>query len=128
MASPLVELALASIETGESVTSDLVRSALKQHREEQQLASGKEIIELLKEIDTFKRSTVGELRKVRAQETTLKKSLNAVDLAWAYAEETNNFLPVLALFNKILSCDVPNPEDFEKLTTVPADWSAPAKK
>jgi len=122
MSSPLVELALASVETNGSVSSELVQEALEEYRKEQKAASGKEIIALLKEMDTFKLRTRGELRKVRAQEHKLKASLDAVDRAWAYAEETNNFLPVLALFGKVQRHDMPNPDDFDKLTTVPAEW------
>jgi len=122
MSSPLVELALASVETNGSVSSDLVQSALEEYRKEQKQASGKEIIGLLKSIDEFKLKTRAELRKVRATENKLKSALDTMDRAWAYAEVTNNFLPVLALFGQVAKHDVPNPDDFEKLTSVPAEW------
>jgi hypothetical protein len=122
MTSPLVELALTSVETSDSISSDLVKEALEEYQKEQKAASGKEIIALLKSIDSFKLKTRAELRKVRATEKKLKASLDAVDRAWKYAEQTNNFLPVLALFNQVHAHDMPNPDDFEKLTTVPADW------
>jgi hypothetical protein len=54
----------------------------------------------------------------------LVSGLNDLDRRWAYAQETSNFLPVLAYFERVSPNDLSDPSDFARLTTVPADWKA----
>lgn len=120
--SSLLDLALSAEEDGRAVKSEVVRAALEQHRKEQAEKASSDIVALLKDMDKHKLESRAKIRKLKANLATVVNSLKVMDRAWAYAEETSNFLPVLACFGRVAPHDLPNPDDFQRLTTVPADW------
>lgn len=121
----LVELALAVHESereSESV-SPIVKAALKKHREEQQEAASNDIVGLLRKMESQKLQTRKSIRRLKAELKTEKAKLDDLDRRWAYAQQTANFLPVLAFFGMIHKHDVSSPEDFDTLIRVPSDWT-----
>lgn len=123
----LVELALAATEEERTTgVSELVRKALTQHREEQQEAASNEIVSLLRRIEKDKQTQRREIRRLKAQLKRTKGNLDDLDRRWAYAQKTNNFLPVLRYFDMVRSYDLANPEDFDSLTSVPSDFEPDA--
>jgi hypothetical protein len=125
----LVELALAVSEE-ENVSSDvseLVKSALEEHRKNQADVAKNDIVELLRKMESFKGEKRHSIRNLKAQLKEVVNTLNALDRAWEFAQSTNNFLPVLRVFDQVHPHDLANPADFEVLTTVPKEFESPAK-
>lgn len=128
----LVALALA-VQEGErssNTVSPTTKKALEKYRLESEEAASNDIVELMRRIEDTKLATRATIRKLKAQTNAAVKGLNDLDRRWDYAQETDNFLPVLAYFGSIGPSDLSNPEDFAKLTTVPDDWkpSTPAEE
>jgi len=125
----LVELALAINEKEENTdkVSDLVADALEKHRKERQEAASNDIVALLRRIDSHKREERRVIRELKSKLNTTVEGLKVLDRQWDYAQETNNFMPVLKFFGEVRPSDLENSSEFEKLTTVPDDWE-PAKK
>lgn len=120
----LVELALAVAEKERSGgdVSPMVQKALEKHRKEREEAASDEIVELLR---TIERHKLGERQTVRRLKAQLKQVVNALDdldRRWAFAQATNNFLPVLAFFGRVNRHDLANPDEWDVLTTVPSDF------
>jgi hypothetical protein len=124
----LVELALA-ISEKEKVSedvSDVVKTALEKHRQEREEAASNDIVALLRQIETHKLEQRRNIRKLKSELNCTVKALDDLDRRWAYAQATNNFLPVLAFFHSVSPNDLVNSEDFDLLTTVPADFKVSA--
>ena len=122
----LVELALAinEEERQSDEASSMVQKALEKHRAEREEAASNDIVELLRMIDSHKTEKRQSIRQLKA---TLKKTianLGDLDRRWAYAQKTNNFIPVLEFFNKVEAGDLSNPSDFAALSVVPGDFKA----
>ena len=120
----LVELAFAVQEKGVSAgdVSELVAKSMKQHQAKKEEEACDDIVALLSKIDRRKLNDRTEVRRLRAQANSIVKRMGELDRAWAYAQSSNNFLPVLALFGEVTSHDMPDPQQFSEMTTVPADF------
>ena len=125
----LVELAFAvqENETGTGNVSDLVAASLKKYQVKKEEEASDDIVALLRQIDQRKLSDRAEVRRLRAQATAIVRKMDDLDRAWSYAQETNNFLPVLALFDMVSAYDMPDPQQYAEMTAVPADFD-PAKE
>lgn len=126
----LVELAMAISDkekTSDSV-SPMVKKALEKHREEREEAASNDIVSLLRDIEQHKNHSRAQIKRLKAQVSGEVKKLNDLDRRWAYAEETSNFIPALAFFNLVNEADLTVPEDWDKLSQVPADWKPAAKE
>jgi len=121
----LVELALAISEKEKAAgdVSPMVQKALEKHRQEREEAASNDIVTLLRDIESHKLAKRQEIRRLKAELKRTVSSLDDLDRRWAFAQSSNNFLPVLAFFNRVAPRDLANPEDFETLTKVPADFS-----
>lgn len=121
----LIDLAVAVAEKEEnSNMSPVVQKAMEKHRQEREEAASNDIVELLRMMEGFKAQARKDIKRARVEMNRLKGRLDEVDRRWAYAESTANFLPVLQFFNKVVACDLTNPEDFDQLTSVPRDWKS----
>ena len=120
----LVELALAinEKEKASEEVSPMVQKALEKHREEREEAASNDIVKLLRQIEQHK---MGERQNIRRLKADLKRTIDRLadlDRRWAFAQKTNNFLPVLAFFGQVNPHDLANPADFDALTKVPDDF------
>ncbi|MHA2279972.1 MAG: hypothetical protein ACXAC5_03725 [Promethearchaeota archaeon] len=121
----LIELAMA-VSEGEQArdVSDLVKQAMEQFRAESEAAASTDIVELVRTIEAHKVAERKSIKKLKVDLKRMVAKLEDLDRRWAYAQSTNNFLPVLVFFGKAHASDLINPDDFDKLSTVPADWKA----
>lgn len=121
----LVELAQAISEGSEQIqdVSELVQAAMEQCKEEALDAAKSDIVTLVRKISAHKVTAVAEIRKLKVAMKKLTSALDDLDRRWAYSQATNNFLPVLAFFNEVNPSDLANPDDFNKLTSVPSDFT-----
>lgn len=122
--SALVDLALAVSEQERSIedVSPVVKKALEKHKAEQEEAASNSIVELLRTIENYKVTTRRDIRRLKSQLKKMTSCLNQLDHCWDYAQKTSNFLPVLAFLGKLNKHDLPNPEDYDKLTQVPENF------
>ena len=120
----LVDLAFSVQEQVKSMdsVSPMVQKALDAHRSEREEAASKDIVEVLRAMDRSKSQSVKTIRRLKAELKRTKAALDELDRAWAYAQETANFLPVLAALGQIGAYDLPEPDRFAELTTVPSDF------
>lgn len=119
----LVELAQAVAEGEKSQdVSELVQSAMDQYREETKSAASADIVALVRKIETHRQEQRLEIRRAKAKLKQIIAGLEDMDRRWAYAQSTNNFMPVLELFSLVNRDDLVNPADFDTLARVPADW------
>ena len=126
----LVELALAISDkekTSESA-SPVVQKAMEKHRAEREESASDDIVQLLREIEETKIRKRAEIRLLKAKVSKAVSGLKDLDRRWAYAEETSNFLPVLAYFDRANSNDLSNPDEWDKLSQVPADFTPTEKE
>lgn len=121
----LIELALA-VSEGEQTqdVSPLVKQALEQCKAESEAAAATDIVALVRKIEAHKLDERKKIRHAKAQLKRMVAALEDLDRRWAFAQGSNNFLPVLAFFGEVSPNDLLNPDDFDKLTNVPADWKA----
>jgi len=119
----LVDLAMA-VQDGERTqdVSPLVKQALEQFKTEREAEASTEIVELVRKIEQYKITHRDAIRKLKVQIKALVSDLETLDLRWAYAQQSNNFLPVLAFFEMVHRTDLLNPADFDKLTAVPSEF------
>lgn len=119
----LVELALAVTEENETTgVSDMVKKALEKHRSEREEAAANDIVALLRTIEQHKQQQRATIRRLKGELSRAKAGLDDLDRRWAFAQKTNNFLPVLAFFNRVQRHQLANPDDFDTLTSVPKDF------
>lgn len=121
----LIDLALAITEKerNASEVSPMVQKALEKHREEREEAASNDIVSLLREIESHKLNERQQIRILKNQLKKVTAGLNDLDRRWAYAQKSNNFLPVLKFFGRVTAHDIANPADFEELTSVPSDFT-----
>lgn len=119
----LVDLAVA-VEERETTTgvSEMVQRALEAHKATRQEAAFQDIAELVEKIETHKLTQRAEIRRLKAGLKKITNGLDTLDRCWAFAQKSNNFMPVLAFFNLVSPDDLANPEDFNKMTSVPPDF------
>lgn len=124
----LIDLALA-VSDGEKVAnnvSDVVRQALEQMKVERESAAAQDIVSVLKTMEVERTKSRKEIRRLKMEAKRLVDRLNQMDRAWAFAQETNNFVPVLRHLGLAQESDF-EPEDFAKLSEIPADWTPEVK-
>jgi hypothetical protein len=121
----LVDLAFSVQEQARSMdsVSPMVQKALDAHRKEQEEAASKDIVETLRSLERRKAEDVRKVRRLKAELKRAKTGLDDLDRAWAYAQETANFLPLLAALGQIGPYDLPEPDRFHELTQVPSDFT-----
>jgi hypothetical protein len=119
----LVDLAIA-VSEGEKAenVSPLVKSAMEQYRAEREAQAATEIVELVRTIEGRKVETRKEIRQLKEKMRKLTSALDDLDRRWEFAQATNNFIPVLAFFQMASAHDLPNPDDFARLSMVPDGW------
>lgn len=122
----LIELAMAinEKERASEDVSPMVAKALEKHRVEREEAASNDIVALLRRIESHKLEKVREIRRKKVELKKTVAGLDDLDRRWAYAQSTNNFLPVLAFFGEVDRNDMVSPEDFDALTRVPSDFKA----
>lgn len=120
----LVELALAisEKERASDDVSPMVKKALEKHRVEREEAASNDIVDLLRIIESHKLEKRQAIRKLKSQLKQEIAALGDLDRRWAYAQSSNNFLPVLGFFDRVTRNDLINPDDFDELTSVPKDF------
>lgn len=122
----LIDLSLSANDEQkqDSNVSEVVRRALTKHREEQAEAASTEIVALLRRMEAHKVTARKEIRQLRNRAKHEVARLAELDRAWAYAEQTNNFLPVLVYFGIPVSRhDFSDPAEYERMTQVPEDFN-----
>ena len=100
----------------------MVKQALEAHRASKKAAAFQDIADLVDRIEGHKVAERAKIRKIKVELRKVTSALDELDRRWAYAQETNNFVPVLAFFNMVSANDLANPDDFAKLSSVLADW------
>lgn len=101
------------------LTAGPAKSALEaakaKRKEQQEARLGEEMLNILEQLDLQKKSRIESIRQYRANISRMKTELDQMDRAMAYANETNNFLPLCKLMSLVRG-DTP---EFE----VPKDWT-----
>ena len=123
----LVSLAQTSLDkVEEEGTSDLVKQAIRAHQQNQEAAACEEIIKILRvfeEKKTFLKKSIREdkrsIQDIKASIKNKVERLNEVDRAWAWAQKSNNFIPLMLCLGHQVK--IPS-EDLEKLREIPADF------
>lgn len=121
----LATLATASIKAEEepAVLSGKLGQALAEARAKKEqndrLAAGEELVALVTELDQHKNVVRHRIKNLNEQISNMKDTLNQIDRAVAYGEETENFIPLMVLLGHAPRVDSKVP------TTVPGTW-APA--
>lgn len=125
----LIELATSVLE-GEKAqdVSDLVKSALEQIQAENQAKAASDIVALVRRIEAHKLEQRTEIRRLKAQLNKIVAGLDDLDRCWAYAQKTNNFLPVLKLFGLVQPRDLLDASTFDAVTSVPDSFKVTKKK
>jgi len=125
----LIELATSVLE-GEKAqdVSDLVKSALEQIQAENQAKAASDIVDLVRKIETHKVEQRTEIRKLKAQLNKVVAGLDDLDRRWAYAQKTNNFLPVLRVFGLVQPHDLLDHSTYDAVTNVPDSFKVAKKK
>jgi hypothetical protein len=119
----LVELAEA-ISEGEKAqdVSELVQSALEQYKAETKSAASTDIVSLVRKIEQHKVEKKKEIRRLKRSLNDVIGGLKELDRRWAYAQKSNNFMPVLEHFGLVDRNQLVNPSDFDELVRVPSDF------
>lgn len=88
-----------------------------------------EVLSLMKDCDTANIADRTRIRALRAQIARLKAQMDARDLALDYGMATGNYVPAMRASGK-RHCyyDVMTHEEYERLSTVPEGWTAPAEQ
>lgn len=130
--SALATLATLGGATQDEFTAHLgegnpLTAALEAARERRKVAAAEQLGELLEgflgKMETYKQSRVQQIRALRSQVSSLKGELSGIDRAWAYACETQNFIPFARLLGYRHMSFGMSLREFESLSTVPADWA-----
>lgn len=123
----LVELALAvsEKERASSEVSPMVQKALEKHRAEREEAASNDIVSLLRTIESHKQLKRQTIRQLKHQLRAEVAALDDLDRRWAFAQSSNNFLPVLQFFKLVMPQDLASPDEFAGLTKVPEDFNPP---
>lgn len=95
--------------------ADIYRAAVEKIRKEKEEAAASELVEVLKAVESYKAMARSNIKHHKEQLKAMKRGLDAVDRAMAYADETNNFLPLLIMLGAAR-------HDNNPLCEVPADW------
>ena len=125
----LIDLATSVLE-GEKAqdVSDLVKSAMRQIRAENEAKAASDIVSLVRKIEEHKVTKRTEIRQLKAKLNQIVAALNDLDRRWEYAQGSNNFLPVLRFFDMVVPSDLVDPSSFDDVTTVPTSFKAKKKK
>ena len=99
--------------------SDALKQAMaKRNAERAEEASG-QILQIMRRIETTKNASRIRLHELRAQEKVEKKKLDDVDRAWAFAQHTQDFGPILCCLNLVGAYPA------EVTREVPSNWNPP---
>jgi len=97
--------------------------AMKVREKQQSEAAANELIAMLSNVERFKKDSRDALRRLRKNQTSIKKGLANMDRALAYGNETSNFLPVLhCLGMHIPAVHGLSLKEIAAMSKVPSDW------
>ena len=103
---------------------EAIEEQRKQESKEAMQKAAKLILQIYKDTDEAIRGDVRAIRNARLMEQQAKERITKINRAKAYAEATNNYLPLASLLGGI---SVGVNVDKSKLS-VPEDWVAPEEK
>lgn len=104
--------------------ADSVKAALEKAREEAKSSMTDALVEGLRTVKQLKTTHVASIRSLKARIDSEKSRLDAYDRAWAYGNETGNFVPWFALLGKSYNDLGLSWDDFTRLVLVPENWTA----
>ena len=103
---------------------EAIEEQRKQESKEAMQKAAKLILQIYKDCDESIRTQVQNIRNARLMEQQAKERIAKINRAKAYAEATNNYLPLASLLGGIaVGVNV----DKSKLS-IPEDWVAPEEK
>ena len=99
MFNTLIEVAKKKDEfqTQNGIESTIVKEAMELHASRQREAVANEIVAVMQQIESVKKSNVADIRNARRMEASAQKFLNLMDKCVAHANKTGNFCPALRL-------------------------------
>lgn len=103
---------------------EAIEEQRKQESKEAMQKAAKLIIQIYKDADVAIRGDVQAIRNARLMEQQAKERIANIQRAKAYAEATNNYLPLASLLGGL---QVDSNVDQSKLV-IPEDWVAPEEK
>lgn len=103
---------------------EAIEDQRKQESKEAMQKAAKLILQIYKDTDEAIRGDVQAIRNARLMEQQAKERITKINRAKAYAEATNNYLPLASLLGGL---QVGSNVDKSKLS-VPDDWVAPGEK
>jgi soluble cytochrome b562 len=110
--------------------SELFKEAQKENELEAKKAAVSSIRELLRATETMKVTKRADIRRYREMINALKAGLDKMDRAIAYAKETSNFLPLVAVLTDMghyVKMSGVTMSEYQKLNKIPDNWSPKAE-
>jgi hypothetical protein len=108
-------------------SNEALQYAIDAEAEDNKKALGETLRTALKAQKAFKETRRRQMRGWRKATEDNKNELVAIDRAFAYAQETNNFVPWMALLGNNCHQLGLTVEEFDTLSVVPADWTPTAE-
>jgi len=99
-----------------------LRAAIEKQKAVNEQALGTALLSILQKQTTKKDALRQDIRAARRAEQAAKDSLNAIDRAFQYAQETSNYVPWASLFGIGYSALGLSASEFNRLKVIPADW------
>ena len=110
------------------VVKEAVKAALAAKQERMAAQLGEAVIEVIDKLAFMKAKSVASIRIHRRAEKDLLAQLDEYDRAIAYGQSTGNFVPAASVAGENHYGLSMTPQDFAKLSIIPASFKAPAKK
>ena len=105
----------------------IMQEELAKERRDTLAKAARKIIAVMKDASAFKQLQIERIRHARRREKEAKAELDTLQRAMDYANETGNYLPLLAQLKTVTLSKHPVTAENTKLFTVPTDWQRKAE-
>jgi len=101
-----------------------LRTAMAAQKEENEKSLGNALLEILRKQERIKNQERLNIRSARAREAEAKRHLVDIDRAFAYAQETDNYVPWAKLLGYGYLALGVSASEFQFLSKIPDGWIA----